>query len=70
MIFQEKYFPCYILLTDQSSLSDCPYVLRYIGKYYVLQLFVTQGCDVKHLRLPYLSNQAVFLQNQEVMARI
>ena len=29
MIFQEKCFPCYILLTDRISLSDCLYFLRY-----------------------------------------
>ena len=29
MIFQEKYFSCYILLTDQISLSDCIYFSRY-----------------------------------------
>ena len=27
--FQEKCFSCYILLTDQISLSDCRYVLIY-----------------------------------------
>ena len=29
MIFQEKYFPCYILLADQISLSDWLYFARY-----------------------------------------
>ena len=28
-VFQEKYFSCYILLMDQISLSDCPYLSRY-----------------------------------------
>ena len=28
MIFQKKYFSCYILLTDQISLSGCLYFLR------------------------------------------
>ena len=28
-IFSEKYFSCYILLTDQISLSFCIYFLRY-----------------------------------------
>ena len=38
---QEKCFSCYALLTDQISLPDCHYFLRYwsIG---VLQLFVNQ----------------------------
>ena len=29
MIFEEKYFSCYILLTDQMSLSGCLYFVRY-----------------------------------------
>ena len=29
MIFQEKCFPFYTLLTDQMSLPDCLYFLRY-----------------------------------------
>ena len=29
IIFQEKFFPCYNILTDQISLSDCLYFLRY-----------------------------------------
>ena len=41
MIFQEKCFSCYILLTDQISLSDC----FYFSKYEVceLQLFANQA---------------------------
>ena len=39
--FQEKSFSCYILLTDQISLSDGLYFLRYWG-IFVLQLFVSQ----------------------------
>ena len=44
MIFQEKCFSCYILLTDQISLSDCIYFLRYC----VLStcVFEFPGCDV------------------------
>ena len=30
MIFQQKCFSCYILVTDQISLSDCIYFLRYV----------------------------------------
>ena len=41
IIFQQKCFLCYILSTDQISLSDCLYVLRY-WTIYVLQLFVNQ----------------------------
>ena len=29
MVFQEKYFSCYILLTDKISLSDCLQFFRY-----------------------------------------
>ena len=41
MIYQGKCFSCYVLLTDQVSLSDCFYFLRYWG-ICVLQLFVSQ----------------------------
>ena len=41
MIFQEKCFSCYILLTDQISLSGCFYFMRY-WKICALQLFVMQ----------------------------
>ena len=29
MIFEAKYFSCYILLPDQISLSGCPHFVRY-----------------------------------------
>ena len=41
MIFQQKCFSCYILLTDQISLSDCLQFLRY-QVICVLQLIVNQ----------------------------
>ena len=41
IIFLEKSFSCYILLTDQSSLSDCFYFLRY-RTICILKLFVFQ----------------------------
>ena len=41
MIFQEKCLACYILLTDQISLSDCHYFLRYWA-ICVLQLTASQ----------------------------
>ena len=40
-IFQQKCPSCYILLTDQISLSGCLYFLRYWATC-VLQLFVNQ----------------------------
>ena len=42
MIFEEKYFSCYTLLTDQILLSHCLYLLRY-WTIYVLKLFVVQS---------------------------
>ena len=48
--FQEKYFSCYILLTDQISLPTCLYFLRY-WSIYVLQLFVNQVVTSRILKL-------------------
>ena len=42
MIFQEKCFSCYILLTDQTSSSDYLYFSRHWG-ICVLQLFVNHN---------------------------
>ena len=42
MIFQEECFLCYILLTDQISVSDCLYVSRYWA-ICVSKLFVNQA---------------------------
>ena len=39
--FSIKCFSCYILLTDQISWYNCPYILRYLV-ICVLQLFVSQ----------------------------
>ena len=41
IIFQEKGFSCYILLTGHIFLSDCLYFLKYWA-ICVLQLFVSQ----------------------------
>ena len=38
---QEKFFSCYIPSTDQISLSDCLYFLRYWA-ICILKLFVSQ----------------------------
>ena len=40
--FEEKYFSCYILLTDQISLSDCLYFSKYWA-ICVLKLFINQS---------------------------
>ena len=44
MIFEEKQFYCYIILTDQISLSGCRYIMQY-WPICVLWLFVP-SCDV------------------------
>ena len=41
IMLEENYFFCYILLTDQVSLSGCLYFVRY-WSVCVLQLFVNQ----------------------------
>ena len=69
MIFQVKILSCYILLTDQVSLSDCFYFTRYLA-ICVLQLFVNQPVMSEHLKLTLFSNQAVLQQDQKVMAKI
>ena len=50
MIFQEKYFSCYILLTYQISFSNCLYFSRYWA-ICVLQLFVNQTVTSSNLKL-------------------
>ena len=49
MIFQEKCFSCYILLTDQISLFDCLYFLRYWA-ICVIRLFVNQAVTLRNLK--------------------
>ena len=50
MIFEEKYFWCYILLPDQMSMPGCLYFVRY-GAICILQLFVNQVVTSKILKL-------------------
>ena len=45
LLHEEKYFPCYILSTNQISLPDCLYFLRY-WVICVLQLFVAPVSEV------------------------
>ena len=62
MIFQEKYFSCYTLLTDQGSLSGLPLI-----EMRVLQLF-PKLWHHKFWNLPYLFKASCFctkLKNQE-----
>ena len=50
MIFQEKYFSCYILLSVQIYLPGHHYFLRYYARC-VLQLIVIQSATLKILKL-------------------
>ena len=52
MIFQEKYFFCYILLPDQISSCDCIHFSRY-WTICVLQLFVNQALVLRNLKLTF-----------------
>ena len=65
MIFEEKSFLYYALLTDQISMSDCLYSLRYWA-ICVLQLFFSHVVLQKILKLTFLSNQAVVLHDEKV----
>ena len=47
MIFEEKHFSPYILLTDQISLPDCLYFLRYLATYV---LYKTSEQKFKYLK--------------------
>ena len=67
MIFQEKYFSRYILLSDQTSLIDYLYFVRYY-EIYVLQLFLTRLW--RHKSKFCLFNQATFLHDQKVKTKI
>ena len=69
MIFKEKCFSCYILLTDQISFPDYLYFLRYCA-ICVLQLFAVQSATSSILELTLISYQAVFLHNQNVMTKM
>ena len=50
IIFQEKYFYCYIILFDQVLLSDCLYFASY-WPICLLQLFVSQVATSQILKL-------------------
>ena len=50
MIFQQKCFSCYVLMTNQISKSNCVYFLRYQA-IYVLQLFVNHSVTSQILKL-------------------
>ena len=60
--FKEKYFSCYILLTDHVLLSGCFYFLRYWA-ICVLQLFVDQFMTswILKLTLSFWSSRFFFM---------
>ena len=51
MVFQEKYFWCYIPLTDQISLSSCFYFLRYWVIFALL--FFRSACYAKNFEIDF-----------------
>ena len=59
MIFQEKWFLRYILLTKFHSLIV--FISSYVGQYMYWNYFCTRLWRHKILNQPYLSNQVVFL---------
>ena len=81
MIFEEKYFSGYILLTDQISLSGCLYFVRYwailcIVIQYLLQYMCIvsvcwPGCDIIdfEIRLLFII-KPFFLHDQNVKTKI
>ena len=68
MIFQEKCFSYYILLTAQISLSDCLYFWKYWA-ICILRLFANEAVTSQSLKLTYLSYQAVLLHDQKVKTK-
>ena len=55
----------YIPITDQISLSDCLYFLRYLAAVRPLQLFAFQSVTSKNLKLTSAPYQAVLLHNSK-----
>ena len=62
MIFQENFFSCYILLTDQISLTGCLYFLRFWA-IYPLQLFI-------QVKTFFLDTHKVSLRSDGVCERV
>ena len=65
MIFQEKYFSCYILLTNQISWTDCIYFLR-CWTIFGLQLPFSQVVTSLDLELNLLFESSSFLPDQNL----
>ena len=65
MIFEEKYFARYILLTDQVLLSAClPLIFEISGNVFI-EFFVVLVCDVTNFKI-YLTS----LSSQESQDKI
>ena len=69
MIFQEKCFPYYILITDQMSLSDCLYFLRFWA-ICVLQLLVNQDVTSQILKLTLFLIKPFLYINQKSRQKV
>ena len=54
MIFQVERLSCHILLTDEISLSDYLYVLRYYGNMYIA-IVCFPGCDAINFEINLVS---------------
>ena len=68
IIFEEKYFSCYILLIDQISLSVCLYFVR-LGNMSIA-IACEPGCDVMNfdVNLIFLI-KPFFLHGQKVVTK-
>ena len=60
MLFQEKCFPCSILLTDQISLSNRCYFLRYWA-ICLMQLFLNQVATCFKINLIFLVKPILYM---------
>ena len=70
MIFQEKYFSCYILSTDQSSSSNSFYYLRYCQMFIVIICILV--CDVMkfEINLSFLEKFCYMAEKTKIKIQI
>ena len=61
MIFEEKYFSRYFLLTDQISLPDCRYFLRQGNMYIVIVCFAVNDAINFEMYLSFLIKQFFYI---------
>ena len=62
MIFQEKYFACYILLTDQISLPGCLFEILRNKRFVIIFCPV---CELIHFEIKDRFLIKLFLHNQK-----